>query len=478
MFGPEFYPTPVSVIDQMNIDCYDKIVLEPSAGKGDIVNYCLAAGALKVYACEKDKDLAKLVSYKAQLLSSDFFNIISEQVVDVQIIIMNPPFSNADKHILHAWSIAPEGCEIIALCNYETLSNDRGWGRSELSSLISNYGEAQNLGDCFSKGAERSTEVNIGLIKLFKPVVSKNFNWEGLYFTNDHELQTNSLLKYNDIRAIVNTYVAAVNCFDEVQEVGNRLNSLCGIDIIKIGFVRDENLITREQFSREFQIRSWKKVFDKFNIEKFLTKNVLKKVNLLSASRKNYPFTMKNIYKVIEIIIGTAEGNLNDSIVEAVDNFTRHTHENRFGVEGWKTNESHLLNRKFIVGWIAEQGYGNKDGLRIKDYQCSNYDYISDLTKAMCYITGRDYDNIIPIRYASCRGVYIDKKGLVTERSNTINDDNFIPNSWYDWGFFEFKVFKKGSGHFRFKNEDDWARLNQAYAKIKGLSLPEKIKSK
>ena len=30
---------------------------------------------------------------------------------------MNPPFSNADKHILHTYEIAPRGCKIIALCN-------------------------------------------------------------------------------------------------------------------------------------------------------------------------------------------------------------------------------------------------------------------------------------------------------------------------------------------------------------------------
>ncbi len=49
----------------------------------------------------------------------------------------------------------------------------------------------------------------------------------------------------------------------------------------------------------------------------------------------------------------------------------------------------------------------------------------------------------------------------------------FYPNTWYDWGFFRFKVFKKGTGHFEFKSEDDWAMLNRAYAKAKGQALPE-----
>lgn len=476
MFHAEFYPTPLHVLEQMGIDCYDRVVLEPSAGKGDIIDYCAGSGAAMIYACEKNPDLAKIVSQKAQLIAHDFFSVTAEQISNVQLIVMNPPFSNADKHILHAWNIAPEGCEIIALCNYETLDLQRGWSRSELKALVNNYGESQNLKDCFSK-AERKTDVEVGLIKLFKPVVSADFDWDGFYFSDEYEIGDNSLIKYNEIRAIVNTYVAAVKCFDEVQEVGKRLNDLCGTSVFNVAFNRDQNLVSKEQFCREFQMRQWKKVFDKFNIEKFLTKNVIKKVSALSDSRKNYPFTMKNIFRVIEIIIGTAGENLNASIVEAVDNFTRHTHENRYGVEGWKTNESHLLNKKFIVGWISD-GWG-RTGISIKDYNCHNYDYIIDLTKALCFITGTDFDSIVPMKLASCRGVYLDRYGKETsDYYNVIGANDFEPNTWYEWGFFEFKLFKKGTGHFKFKNENDWALLNQAYAKIKGMALPETLKKK
>ena len=54
---------------------------------------------------------------------------------------------------------------------------------------------------------------------------------------------------------------------------------------------------------------------------------------------------------------------------------------------------------------------------------------------------------------------------------------NYIkPNTWYDWGFFEFKLYKKGTGHFKFKDEKVWEILNRTYAKIKGQVLPEKFK--
>ena len=37
MFGSEFYPTPPEVIELMGIDCYNRTVLEPSAGSGNIL---------------------------------------------------------------------------------------------------------------------------------------------------------------------------------------------------------------------------------------------------------------------------------------------------------------------------------------------------------------------------------------------------------------------------------------------------------
>lgn len=213
------------------------------------------------------------------------------------------------------------------------------------------------------------------------------------------------------------------------------------------------------------------------NLNKYVTKGVMSDINKFIEARQNYPFTMRNVYRMLEIIVGTREHTMNRAIVEAVDNFTRHTDENRYGVEGWKTNAGHLLNRKFITPWIAESNYGN--GLRIKWYQ-GNWETVLDLVKALCFATGRDFDDMPDVRLSS---VPLDKDGsfMQAERypggaMDYVSYNQFDANTWYDWGFFEFKVYKKGTGHFKFKNEDDWAMLNRAYAKIKGQVLPEKMK--
>ena len=147
----------------MQLDCKDKVILEPHAGKGNIVDFCKENGAKEVLTFEINKDLQEIVKRKSTLIGDDFFQCKPEQVSHINAIYMNPPFSNADKHILHAWEVAPEGCEIVSLCNYSTITQPYG----RLKVLIRDYGITENLGDCFTE-AERKTGVEVALIYIQK----------------------------------------------------------------------------------------------------------------------------------------------------------------------------------------------------------------------------------------------------------------------------------------------------------------------
>ncbi len=57
---------------------------------------------------------------------------------------------------------------------------------------------------------------------------------------------------------------------------------------------------------------------------------------------------------------------------------------------------------------------------------------------------------------------------------NFFYEQKLETNKWYDFAFFDVKFFKKGTAHFKFKNKDDWYRVNQAYGKLKGFTLKEK----
>lgn len=123
MLNPDFYPTPPEVAATMldPLDLRGRTVLEPSAGSGNLVRECLARGAAEVLWCEKEpqlRDILRSISGAAPAnASGDFLELQAEAVSHIDLIVMNPPFSADEAHILHAWEIAPPGCEIVALCN-------------------------------------------------------------------------------------------------------------------------------------------------------------------------------------------------------------------------------------------------------------------------------------------------------------------------------------------------------------------------
>lgn len=459
MFHSEFYPTPPEVIQMMNLDCKNRVILEPHAGKGNIVDYCLSNGAKEVLSIEINKDLQHIVKQKSTLIGENFFECKPEQISHVHAIYMNPPFSNAEKHIIHAWEVAPDGCEIVSLCNYSTI--ERPYPR--LRSIISDYGQTENLGDCFSD-AERTTGVEVGLIRLHKPIKSQDFEFEGFFMGEDEEeIQGEGIMQYNEVRALVNRYVGTMKMFDRMKAEIESVNLMIGqinMSSINLQIGHDKDITSKEQFSKILQKQSWKYIFQKMNMEKYVTSGVMKDINKFVETQEKVPFTMRNIYRMLEIIVGTRKETFNRALEEAIDNFTKYTHENRFGVEGWKTNSGHMLNKKFIVEGIMETM--SYMGFNVK-YDTYGLRKIDDLVKVLCNITGRDYNTI---------------GSLYRFNYNSKHEKLFQiePNTWYEWGFFDVKFFKKGTMHVKFKENDSWFLLNKAYGELKGFVLHDQYK--
>lgn len=458
MFHKEFYPTPYNVIGLMDFDCSNKVVLEPHAGKGDIVNYCLNNGAIDVYTYEINKDLQKIISPISNFLGDDFLKANSREISQVDMIIMNPPFSNAIEHIKHAWDIAPEGCEIISLCNYDTI-DDYDNRINGFARILKDSGDYSNLGTCFDN-AERKTNCNIGLVKLFKPISSSDFDFEH-YFSQDFDKETSNgkdgIMPYNEIKAIVNSYTGAIKEYAKLEEVKKSVNSITskfnfGTLEVNAGY-RDATIRSISDFSVKLQLSAWKYVFKFMNMEKYTTKGVKDKINRFITQQTKYPFTMTNIYRVIDMVYQTRQTSFDESLIEAIEYYTKHTHENRFNVEGWKSNSSYMLNKKFIINDIVSEGFRN-DGLSCS-YGNIRAERLDDLVKVICNIRGVNYDRIKPIN------LFCDSHGGLDR------------GVWYQWCFFKIKVFKKGTMHLVFVSEDDWFAINQAYGKLKGFTVPE-----
>ncbi len=464
MFNPDFYPTPPDVAATMldPLDLRGRVVVEPSAGSGNLVRECLALDAAEVLAVEPEPKLRAILAAIpcCRLIGGDWLQVQADQISHADIVVMNPPFSADEHHILHAWAIAPAGCEIVSLCNWSTVTSDR-WGHRasrELRTLIEQYGSSQNLGPVF-EDAERTTRVEIGLVRLTKPGqrVSGADEFDGFFLgPDDIEAQGEGIIPYRRSRDLVNRYVEACRIYDQQLEAGVRLQAQVG-GIYKgelgIQISMEGCAASRNSFRKELQKAFWESVIAEMLPREMATSQLQGDINTFVEQQTKVPFTERNLFRMLQIIAGTSEQRIDRAVEAAFDELTRHTKENRWAVEGWATNDAYLFNQKFIVPYLAELNWGGC-GVDLKRWG-GNFPRIRDLIKALCYITGRSYAEV---------------------EDPACGYDRVEPGVWHDWGFFDFKVYKKGTGHFRFKSLEDWAALNARVARIKGLTLPEKLR--
>lgn len=470
MFNKDFYPTPKEVVERMLLgtDVSGKVVLEPSAGKGNIISVLKEYGAKEVIACEINNDLAKIAVSKAdRFLKDDFLKVTSEEVSHIDFIVMNPPFSRDEDHILHAYEIAPEGCTIISLCNDSILSRSYLSKQEKINKIIELNGRKECFSNCF-KDAERRTNVDVACIWIYKPKTGEDEFADFFSLDEEHEQTEAGIQRYNYVRDMVSRYIDAVSRFDNVMNAAKEINDITSPISnygIKFGaYVPGERTgstsdITRDTFKKDLQKRCWSKMFNDMKMDKYITRGVKENINKFVEQQVHVPFTMKNVYRMIEIIVGTHDSRMDQVLIEAFDRICSYSwKENCTGGEHWKTNSDYMVNRRFIIPWICDYdtrwpqahvhlGYG------------SNRDSIDDIVKALCFMTGTNYDD-------------------TTSLYSFVNNMKMNWGSWYNWGFFRIRGYKKGTMHFEFEDEDLWMKFNQRIAKIRGWSLPENVKKK
>lgn len=492
MFGVDFYPTPDELAQELIKDVYlsGRVVLEPSAGVGNLIRAIKQAGAAQVLACEIDPDFRTIIQHQAELIEPDFLKVQSHQVSHIHAIIMNPPFSKGSEHILHAFNIAPPGCEIRALCNIETMTNRSYKTREELGVIVDSFGSFEDIGKPFERG-DRYTAVRVALVRLKKPGETQQSDFEGFFMDDEPEHQEEGLIKYNVIRDIVNRYVEACKIYDEQAASGVRLNNILatfygqqlGIQVTEQGLP-----ILKNTFRKQLQKEAWKYIFKKLSLEAGTTKGLREDINKFVEQQTNIPFTMRNVYRMLEIIAGTTGSRMDKALLEVFETLTRHSHDNRYGLEGWKTNGHYLINETFIVPYIATNDWGGKIGIQYNRAE----DTVDDMVKALCFITGDNWErygsfrNHVQYTYKVCikgkmeyaserqgwQGVESLTKDLLPSQY-TIDDTKPTWGQWFDFAFFRVKVYKKGTGHFQFKDRALWEKFNKHIARIKGYPLPE-----
>lgn len=125
----QFFPTPREVAEQMcdmAALAPSSDVLEPSCGKGDLMDAIYGRGIQNLIGIELNRDMDKYLKDKpyTTMTGIDFLEFV-EDVQDGKVrnqwthIIMNPPFSKQQDidHIWAAWSILKPGGTLVSLCS-------------------------------------------------------------------------------------------------------------------------------------------------------------------------------------------------------------------------------------------------------------------------------------------------------------------------------------------------------------------------
>lgn len=504
----DLYPTPPELIKEIfgDFEIKGKYILEPNGGFGNIVDYCNDRQAKQVLACETDDRLRKILATKCKIIENDFMDVKSDQISHIDYIFMNPPFSVDEKHILHAFEIAPAGCVIVSLCNYSLINNPFSAGRKRLLNVIENHGIQKNIGPAFID-AERTTSVEIGLINLTKPGQKTNNEFEGFFLEEEEELQIDGIMQYNFVRDIVNRYINAVKLFDKQLDLAVEMNQLTSAYFSSsIGFVckSGDREKTRDEYKKDLQKAAWQWIFNKMNMQKYLTKQLKDDLNKFVEMQTKIPFTMKNIYSMVQQIVGTHKARMDEALIQVSTRLTSHDAENRYGVEGWVTNSCYMFNKKLIIPYICNYSEGSK--LCVTYREDGYVQYLDDLIKVLCYLTGKKYDHnqslYHRVNYPAIARHKITKEPLMTSYGTikSINESDFnseirwsdrIPDEyeyhnqgkpkygeWFIWNdFFKAKGYKKGTLHLEFLDEDVWGLLNQNMARVMGYPLFQYTKS-
>lgn len=475
----QFYPTPEYLIRKMSIKIdfkRVKSILEPSAGKGDILQgikpYC------KIYSdCAAIIDCVEIDPNLRAILKDKGYNVVGNDFLTFQtytqydLVVMNPPFKNGDKHLLKALEICKNGGQVCCILNAETLKNPCTVYRQDLVRKLEEYNaKIEYITDGFA-AAERKTKVETAIIYVDIPqkvytfdvfdklIASEDYDEVHSEFSNTklatNDIIDNVLRQYNDECRLG---LELLNQFDRLSEIipkgtGRNIPLLSlGVNTSEteaIGKVSKQNL-----YLRELRYKYWTILFQTNELSRLFTDAVREKLSQDMHRFRQYDFTLSNI-RALQIELSA---NLSNNIEQAIlKQFEELTYKHSMGCSknihyfnGWKTNDAYMINKKVIIPCygLYDSRFGYWSGYKM-------YDALDELEKVFTYLDGGATEG---------------------KTLSEVREENCYKKS-YDGDSIEFKYFrvepkKKGTLHVWFKDLELLKKFNIFGANKKGW-LPD-----
>lgn len=463
----DFYPTPSSLAYKMAgmiSRGYGGRILEPSAGKGDLVDAIKGkhsnrwGGGAVIDCIESDETLRATLEGKGhRVIDSDFLSYSGSKQYDS--IIMNPPFSNGVAHVLKAWGMLYDG-DVIALLNAETLLNTCTKERILLFNIVEEFGTVEYIENAFMD-AERKTGVEVALIHLKKRNDVTTDYFDGMTratreYVKEEHTENQLALSGRQIESSVIAFNKAIECQKESILKGAEAGYYAamikpsGSETGKTD--RTQGVKERlNEYIDDLRESAWLDVINLTEFREHMTAKVKTEFESQLEIVKRLEFTEENIKRFLQNLINSRGEIINDCILEVFDNLTKYHEDNRVHIEGWKSNDYFFINKRIVLPWVVELEWGGND---VKLRWGRRKDELADLDKAMSFIAGHKKAEVS----------IIDK----------LNEGDLLGRK-LESTFFNIRVFKKGTAHFYFKDKNLLDKLNLFVGQQRGW-LPKEEK--
>jgi hypothetical protein len=470
--NPDFYPTPKKLIHKMlsHIDfkCI-KTVLEPSAGKGDLVEaitekfkynqgYHSRKDTFDIDTIELDNNLQYILQGKKfRLVHDDFLTYNTYKKYDA--IVLNPPFSQGEKHLLKAIEMQQNGGKIVCLLNAETLKNICNNSRKDLSLQLEKYNAKIEYIENAFMDAERKTHVETALIYIDIPKIEYNsvildeLKQEETY-KDKTEYNNDQIINSDFIKGIVEQYnfevkagLKLINEYNSLKPL--MLRSFQGTDNpvlnLSLEYEDKEGSSLENGYIKQIRMKYWSALFNNDQFMGLFTSNLKYKYMQHVEELKDYDFSLYNIYTIrIQINKEMIQG-VEDTILNLFQEFS-HKHyydessKNIHLYNGWKTNKSYKINKKIIIPLNGFRDLQYSWGC----YEPSNYKVIEKLTdieKVFNYLDNGETEEIDITETLKMAEHYGETKKIELK-------------------YFHITFYKKGTCHIEFKDMDILQKFN------------------
>ena len=528
----EFYPTPTELVQKM-LECVNfkkvKTILEPSAGKGNILReiaqkesarYDYDCTSYDIDCIELDKNLQQILKYsfskeRKEEINSEIHELTpkerwnretgryeTEQISEAQkkrlaelkkerlcffkngihivgdnflnfdtykrydLVIMNPPFSEGDKHLLKAINLLHNGGQIVSLLNAQSLINPCTNNRKLLLNLLNEYNaEIEYIKGGFL-GAERKTDVEVALVYVSIPR-KDSFGSDILEHLKEAEKLSESEYAATDLT--LNDYIkSSVHRYNLDVELGIRLieeyNSLA--PYLEGSFDKTNNPYAKPLLSlsipdsdlsingyiESVRRKYWTALLNNESITNNFTSELRSHYLDMVSTFGNYDFSEYNIKTLICEMNSKIYQGIEKSITELFDKFTE---EHSYYPEckktihyfnGWVTNKAHKIGKKVIIPMTTYTFSGSLESYRIAHM-------LSDIEKVFNYFEGNEIASGNIMR--------------ILERNVKMGVTRKI-----ELKHFYISIFKKGTVHIEFKDQKLVDRFNIYVCKHKNWLPP------